>query len=126
MFERLRKAALRRKHGTENAALILDVERAMEKLPSEATTKEWCGWVWSLPPEAWHDAVELKRRSLTVLAEREAVIRATTHKNKLKAADPVSPEVADLERQINEVKAREQEFLDAKKHFAERWGQSAN
>ena len=122
MFESLRKANLRRKHGTENAARILNVERAMETLPSNVTTKEWCRWVWSLPPEAWIEAVEIKRRSLTVLAEREAVIRATTHKNKLKAADPLSPEIMDLERQIAEVKAREQDFLDAKKRFAEQWG----
>jgi hypothetical protein len=126
MFENLRKANLRRKYGTENAALILDVERAMEKLPSAAATKEWCGWVWSLPPEAWLEAVELKRRSLTVLAEREAVIRATTHKNKLKAVDPLSPEVADLERQVDEIKAREQQFLDSKRRFADRWGQIPN
>jgi len=123
MLDRIRYAFFRRKHGPEAADHI---ERAEFELAAiqNLTTKAWCEWFWKLPPEAWPEALELKRRQHTATADHEAAIRLKTRGNQLSAIDPDSPEAIDARRLAEEQRLREEDLKARQKDFDKQYGRA--
>ena len=81
MIDRLRHAYNRHHHGPEPAVLIQRVEDEIAAIDSPLITDEWLENLWSLPPQAWLDFVDLLRRKDTLLVERYAAIDEFRRRN---------------------------------------------
>lgn len=83
VFDRLKEGYYRRKFGPEKAMLILRVEREIQALPRRSITPAWIEDLWTLPQDAWLEAVEHRRADASMIDRREIAVQAITIKNKL-------------------------------------------